>query len=242
MTELVALNGSPRGRLGNTEVLLSAFLGGAAAAGARTKVFYVKDLKVHSCVGCFTCWTKTPGRCVFHDDMPDLLDEIRAADIIVWATPLYFYGMTSILRTVMERMLPLSQPYMVRSGEHITHPPRYAGVASRQVLISNCGFPETHHFSALRELMRHLSGSDGVGLAGEILCACGPLLKSRMRPRLQWYLDAVEQAGREVVELGRIQESTTLVLARPLVDSPAEYARMVNSSWQVPGDEPPSVD
>ena len=87
--KIIALNGSPRGHKGNTEVILKQFLKGCESAGAKTETIYLKDKNIKHCCGCFTCWEKTPGKCIYKDDMEDLLVKVSKADIIVYATPLY---------------------------------------------------------------------------------------------------------------------------------------------------------
>ena len=71
--KVLAINGSPRGQFGNTEVLLKPFLEGCAEAGAEIETIYLKDKEIKHCIGCFTCWTKTPGKCIHKDDMEELL-------------------------------------------------------------------------------------------------------------------------------------------------------------------------
>ncbi|NWF91859.1 MAG: SCP2 sterol-binding domain-containing protein, partial [Syntrophaceae bacterium] len=63
--KILAIQGSPRPKASNTEVLLQEFLKGARSQGAETETIYLKEKKIHSCIGCYTCWTKTPGVCVF---------------------------------------------------------------------------------------------------------------------------------------------------------------------------------
>jgi multimeric flavodoxin WrbA len=96
--KILAIQGSPRPKVSNTEILLQQFLQGAQSQGAETETIYLKDKDIHSCVGCYTCWAKTPGVCIFKDDMPELLEKVRSCDIIVYATPLYNYNMTSLLK------------------------------------------------------------------------------------------------------------------------------------------------
>ena len=74
MKRILAINGSPRGRASNTQRLVNAFFEGAAQAGAACETLFATELDIHDCVGCFSCWNKTPGVCVFKDDMPGVLD------------------------------------------------------------------------------------------------------------------------------------------------------------------------
>jgi len=93
--KVLAINGSPRGPRGNTDRILQPFLEGAREAGAETETIYLKDKKINYCLGCFTCWTKTPGVCVHQDDMPKLLEKMRQAHVLVYASPLYIFTVTA---------------------------------------------------------------------------------------------------------------------------------------------------
>ncbi len=104
---VVAINGSPRGRDGNTERILEPFLEGTRDAGAEVETIYLKDKKINHCLGCFSCWVKTPGVCVHHDDMPEILEKVIAADMLVYATPLYCYSVTGMMKDFLDRNIPL---------------------------------------------------------------------------------------------------------------------------------------
>jgi multimeric flavodoxin WrbA len=232
--KILAVNGSPRGAKGNTERILQPFLEGAREAGAETEVVYLKGKDIKHCLGCFTCWIKTPGVCVHKDDMPELLEKVRQADIMVFATPLYVYTVSGLMKDFMDRMIPNIQPYILQCGDHFIHPPRYpGGRAGKFVLISNAGFPERHHFSGLEETFRRFTDSPDTELAGVICCAGGELLRrDALQDQLTWYLEAARKAGREVVKLGCVSSETQAVLDRPLVDDPAVYANAANAHWE----------
>lgn len=232
--KIVAFNGSPRGQKSNTDHILLPFLEGAREAGAETEVIYLKGKKINHCLGCFTCWTKTPGVCVHKkDDMPELLEKIRQADITVYATPLYIFTVTGLMKDFMDRHLPLVQPYIVKEGERYTHPSRYDEVTGRRaVLISNCGFPGLYNFSALVETFRlFLSVGEGK-MAATVLCPMGELLgQPALQSSLGWYFAAARRAGREVVELGHITPETQAILDREL--APEEtFVSMANAYWE----------
>lgn len=230
---ILAINGSPRGRRSNTDRILQPFLEGARAAGAQTETVYLADLKINPCLGCFTCWTKTPGVCVHKDDMADLLPKLRRADVVVYATPLYVFTVSGLMKDFMDRQLPNLDPHIVRRGQHYIHPPRHPDGPPRQkvVLISNCGFPERHHFSALVETFRRFTDNPDTELAATILCAGGELLaQEALRESLQWYPDAAHRAGEEMARYGHILPETQAVLDTPLAE-PEVYANMANLWW-----------
>jgi multimeric flavodoxin WrbA/putative sterol carrier protein len=228
--KILAIQGSPRPKVSNTEILLREFLKGAQSQGAETETIYLKDKDIHSCVGCYTCWAKTPGVCVFKDDMPQLLEKVRHCDIIVYATPLYNYNMTALLKAFQERLLPLLDPHLIKTGETYRHPQRYI-VNRKMVLISTCGFPEVSHFDGLRQVFRHMERNGGVPIIGELLMPGGELLKqSGMQENVQGVLKTAFRAGVEVIKEGRVSNQTEMEIHKPLVP-PDVLAEMANLWW-----------
>ncbi len=237
---ILAVNGSPHGPRGNTEAILQPFLEGARQAGAQTETVYLKDKHIEHCIGCFSCWLNRPGVCVHKDDMPALLEQVRQADVLVLATPLYVFTFSGLLKDFLDRIsIPVQMPQIVRIGDQYVHPMRYADEwPKRLVLISNAGFPGAQHFDGLKETMRTWARLPGFDLAGMICCAAGPLLKQpALQESLAWYVDAARRAGQEMVEQGEISAQTSKILARQLAE-PAVYATLTNVDWQSQGVEP----
>jgi len=100
--KILAISGSPR-KNGNTVLLLERALEGAREAGAETELFSVagKDFK-----GCDACWAcmKT-GVCHIKDDLAPLYDLMAEADGLIFGTPIYFWGMTSQMKAVIDRSI-----------------------------------------------------------------------------------------------------------------------------------------
>ena len=228
--KILAVQGSPRPRTSNTETLLREFLKGVEDEGAATETVYLKGKEIHSCVGCYTCWTKTPGTCVFKDDMPELLEKVKTCDVMVYATPLYNYNMTALLKAFQERLLPLLDPHFVKEGDTYCHPQRYQQ-KRKIVLVSNCGFPEVSHFDGLKAVFRLLTKQGGAPLVGQILMPAGELLKQdALRSKLKPILEAVYRAGVELVRNGRVSEETEAIIQTPIVHAD-DIASMANLSW-----------
>ena len=228
--KILAIQGSPRPKASNTEILLQECLKGAQSQGAETETIYLKEKEIHSCVGCYTCWAKTPGVCIFKDDMPELLEKVRTCDILVYATPLYNYNMTSLLKAFQERLLPLIDPHLIKGGDTYRHPQRYEA-NRKMVLISTCGFPEISHFDGLRHVFSHIERSGQVPTVGELLMPAGELLKHEgLREKAQATLQAAYRAGIEVVRDGKVSKETEKQVQRPLI-APDEMAEMANLWW-----------
>lgn len=100
---VLILSASPR-KAGNSDLLCDAFAQGAKEAGHTVEKIYVQDQKIGGCMACYGCRGK--GVCVQEDDMAPILDKLVAADIIVLATPVYFYAMDGQLKILIDRTLP----------------------------------------------------------------------------------------------------------------------------------------
>lgn len=231
--KIIAFNSSPRAERGNTSIIVEAFLEGCRGAGAETEHVYLAKKKIAPCMGCFSCWTKTPGVCVIKDDMKDLLKKSLEADVVAYATPLYVDNVSGIMKNFMDRGIPTALPQFEKDAEgRMRHPERAAKVA-RSVVISNSGFPQRDQFDVLRLLFRRLAGLGHSELIGEIYRDEGELLRNAsgaLRPIVDKYKELVKKAGREVVEKGRLSEATMKELEKPLIPY-EDYIKNANESW-----------
>lgn len=100
---VLAIEGSPR-KGGNSDLLCDAFLRGAAAAGHTTEKIYVQDLHLGPCLACYGC--RNTSKCVQKDGMDAVLAKMVEADVIVLATPVYFYSLSGQLKVLIDRTLP----------------------------------------------------------------------------------------------------------------------------------------
>jgi multimeric flavodoxin WrbA len=97
---VLGIYGSPR-KGGNTDLMMDAFLEGAARAGAELRRFYVRDLSISGCLECAYCDKK--GECVQEDDMSTIYPMIESVPRIVVASPIFFYGVTGQLKLLIDR-------------------------------------------------------------------------------------------------------------------------------------------
>ena len=105
--KLLGLSFSPR-KQGNTEQLMEKVFSGARQQGAATELYRVADRDIKPCSGCGSCF-KT-GACSIQDAMQEVYEKMLEADGILFATPVYFYNMTSQGKTVIDRTIALLSP------------------------------------------------------------------------------------------------------------------------------------
>ena len=98
--KILIISGSPR-KGGNTELLAEAFAKGASKHH-QVEIVSVRDYKVNPCLGCNACF-KTNGICAQKDDMSPIYEKMNQADMLVIASPVYFYGISAQLKAVIDR-------------------------------------------------------------------------------------------------------------------------------------------
>ena len=101
--KVLVLSGSPR-KGGNSDTLCEQFIKGAIESGHAAEKIYVGDYKIGFCKACYAC--KKNGVCAQKDDMSVILDKMVEADVIVMATPVYYYTMNGQMKTLIDRALP----------------------------------------------------------------------------------------------------------------------------------------
>lgn len=237
--KIFVINGSPKGTAGNTYRLTTAFLKGIRKGlsdiGEEAAVKEVQTARadIRPCLGCFSCWKKTPGQCCIRDDMQEIIENILWADVILWSFPLYYFSVPGGLKNVIDRQLPMVLPFMSEREGQIGnggHPSRYDMSGKRTVVISTCGFYTAQgNYDGVTSLFDHLCGR---GQYETILCGQGELFRvPALSQRTEEYLGYVETAGDEYVK-GGIGENTREKLSELLY--PREtFEGWADASWGI---------
>ena len=101
--KVIILNGAAR-KNGSTAKLVDAFTEGAASAGNEVKTFYLDGMDIHSCKGCLRAGRDPKSPCSQKDDMDQIYAAFADADVVVFASPVYFWTITGPLKTVADRL------------------------------------------------------------------------------------------------------------------------------------------
>ena len=86
----------------NSHALAEQFAKGAEAAGHQVELVSLRGKVIRFCVGCLSC--QQTGACVFKDDVPAIMESVLNADVVCWATPIYYYEMSGQMKTLIDRM------------------------------------------------------------------------------------------------------------------------------------------
>jgi multimeric flavodoxin WrbA len=236
--KIVVIQGSPRKEgTSKTDILAKAFIEGARKAGAESETIYLREKKIKQCQGCYTCWTKTPGKCIFNDDAADIMKKSNEADLVVFASPLYHFGIIALMKKYIERTLPMIQPFLItREDGKTTHPHRKEYKDTKNiVIIGVCGFPEVAHFGAFSANFHYISnagGDHGYNIVAEIY---RPLSEVLNNPFYQAETDRIlklaQTAGYDVVKKGFIDASVINEIADVRLNK-KEVFEMANLAWE----------
>ncbi|MBQ0114029.1 MAG: flavodoxin family protein [Bacteroidales bacterium] len=101
MKKVVVISTSLRAR-SNSDMLADKFIEGAKAAGNDIEKITLKDKDIRFCRGCFACAELK--KCVINDDVNAIMEKVLNADVVVWATPIYYYEMSGQMKTLIDRM------------------------------------------------------------------------------------------------------------------------------------------
>ena len=113
MSRILILTGSPR-RNGNTDRLAQSFAKGAEESN-QVEIVSVCDYKVNPCIGCNSCFSREGNRCFQNDDMTAIYEKLSQADILIIASPVYFYGISSQLKAIIDRLhTPLRNSFNIK--------------------------------------------------------------------------------------------------------------------------------
>ena len=113
MSRIVILVGSIR-KGGNTDLLAQAFAEGAGKNNM-VEIVSVADYKVNPCIGCNSCFTREGNQCFQKDDMTEIYEKLKSADMVVIASPVYFYGISAQLKAIVDRLhTPMRNEFQVK--------------------------------------------------------------------------------------------------------------------------------
>lgn len=230
--KILALNSSPRNeKSSKTSQMLEALIHGMRDSGAEVETVFLYKKNIKSCIGCESCTTKTPGKCILNDDMSrELYDKWIKSDLVVYASPIYHSSLNAKMKTFIERTYPNLDPIFkwqknnVKVSFRQNHP--------KVVVLSVGAFPEMSNFAPVKAWVQHMFNN--TNRFQSLLCSeiYRPMAQGLSFPAFQEtaadIISATTQAGKEIVQTGTISEPTLKRISQPFTDDLAGYYSMVN--------------
>jgi NAD(P)H-dependent FMN reductase len=230
--KLLAINGSHRGDKGHTRYLLDLLFQGASEAGAECEIVTLAKYKINRCLSCGECHgAEHYLQCAYRDrdDVASIFDRIAKSDVVIYATPVYVFGMSGLLKTFLDRLYSTSdvnQVMLTQSGllfHHIDH-----AVCSKPFVSLVCcdnleDETPRNALSYFRAFARFMDAPH----VGELVRNGGKLAgyghdseKRKKLPCLDQIYAAYIQAGRELALEGRINLRTQRIANQEIIPVP----------------------
>lgn len=231
---VLVINASLKGESSHSKMVADSFVSGIESAGdIKVTTIELGKMNIGHCRGCFYCWKVKPGSCVIDDDMTYIREQILANDVIVFAFPLYFFGVSSLLKTMLDRLLPLKMPYkgrLAKEDDLIIMDFRYDLSKKKLVLVSSCAHASTDYvYDSVKLQFDMICGR---GNYSTVFCPQGEILMlPQMQPILKAYLDKVKAAGVEFASDGKLSDETTKKVCAPLIPVRA-VEKMMTGYWE----------
>lgn len=236
--KVIAINGSPKNKKASTTFhMLDPFLQGMAQAGAKTEIINLGEFNIQRCLGCVSCFIKTPGKCVINDDVAIIKEKCATADLIVFGTPLYNFSMTGLLKDFCDRGLASVEPWFVADDERngdTYHPSRNQKKSKKIFLVSPCAFPEFNNFDALVHTFKVIAQKSNNKYLGEILRPGSLALKfEATQKQAESYYELLKPAGKQLIEDEKIDEAIMAKLRENIFPGDADaYREFVNKCFE----------
>lgn len=230
--KIVAINASHRGEKGFTQFLLDKIANGTKQEGGSFETIVLASHKINHCTGCQVCHTeKSYLKCIYEerDDVREIFAKMRGADIIFFATPVYLFSMSGLLKVFLDRIHATGDSgklQLSRSGlffHHIDHK-----LCSKPfALLVCCDNLEDETPSNVISYFRTYSKFMDAPMVGTLVRKTGKLIghgkspeKEKQYPKIYDVYEAFQQAGRELATLGKIHPKTQTRTNQQIINGP----------------------
>lgn len=232
MIKILAINSSHRGNKGYTQFLIDKFFSGAEKAGAECETTVLTQYKINRCLGCRICHKENHYlKCVYEekDDIKLIFDKMREADILIFATPIYIFNMSGLMKTFLDRITSTADSEIMTISESglFFHNIDKQLVSKPFVLITCQDNFEDETSANVVSYFKTFSNFLDAPLAGIIRRKSGGLVghgkdteKEKQYPKIKDVYSSIEKAGFELVKEGRISTKTQKVCNQNIINMP----------------------
>ena len=223
--KILAINGSHRGRQGCTQLLLDKMSEGVRAEGAEFETVVLAEKKINSCLACDFCSKPaTRGHCIYEqeDDIKDIFDQMRLADIVVYGSPVYVFSLSGRMKTFMDRFncTGTGEGLCLTESGLIFHPADKRVIGKPLVILTLCANIEQETVKNTLSYFSTFARYVDAPIVGTLVRKMSMLLEQKDSPLVQEVLAAYVQAGRELVLQKKISSKTERKANQPLLKIP----------------------
>jgi multimeric flavodoxin WrbA len=221
--KVLVLSCSPRNKTGTTYFMVEQLVKGMEKAGAEVEVLFPAKMKINPCIGCFKCWVNSTKECIYHekDDMRIILEKYHEVDLVVWATPVYHYHVTTAMKTVMDRLFINTDPHFIEVDGHYRHPRKWERIPYYAVLAVG-GFPKINIFEPIQSTFKSIANHAGIKIIAELYRHTSMffLIDDFKMKKKDEVLESLEKAGFEMIKYQKVNKKTKKIFEQEIIDVP----------------------
>jgi len=229
---ILAINGSHRGDNGYTQIIIDKFFEGVKQLNAECDTIVLKNHKINQCLGCRACHKPEHYlKCVYDekDDVKGIFDKMREADILVFATPIYIFTMTGLMKVFLDRITSTADSSIMttsNSGLFFHHIDKKL-ISKPFILITTQNNLENETSKNVESYFKTFSSFLDAPFVGYIRRQTGSLIgygkdseKEKQYPIITYVNASIRKAGYETVKYGRIKRQTENQCNRKIISMP----------------------
>jgi multimeric flavodoxin WrbA len=212
--KIVAFNGSPKGSHSNTNTMIHALLEGFVTHENSVETIQLADKSIKYCKGCYSCWSKTPGICVHHDDMQQIITDMRNADYLIFGSPLFLNNVSGTLKVFFDRLTAAGGDPTNKSESSDMKAPKY-------IMVSNCGYDYRGQFDIISLWINRVASMTKAKVAAEFYTTDGKVLSSPTKEQSASrsnYLSYLKECGNDLRLKGELNEEHKGLLNRSILE------------------------
>jgi len=230
--KIIAINGSHTGKRGYTHFLIEKLFSGARNKGANCEEITLAELKINICKGCGVCnKEKHLLKCIYEekDDVTMIFNKMREADIIIYATPIYVFNMSGLMKVFLDRMNSTGNSNdfnLSESGLFFHHISKDIYSKPFVTLICHDSF-ENETSKSVVTYFKTFSKFMDAPQVGTIIRRSGKVTdhgkspeKEKLYPKILGSYNALELAGKELVNKGFIKKRTQKIASQDIIPVP----------------------
>ena len=224
--KVLAINGSHRGRRGCTQFLLDKMAAGVVEAGGHFETAVLAEKKINTCLACDVCSKpETMGRCVYEekDDVKEIFDRMRAADIVIYATPAYIFNLTGLMKVFLDRInsTGIESRLCLSDSGLIFHPVDKQVTGKPMVILTLCANIEPETLKNIVDYFKTYAKFVDAPVVGVLARKMAPQLMENPEGEAEKsVLQAFVQAGRELATQKKIDRCTEKAASRSTLGVP----------------------
>ncbi|TVQ16462.1 MAG: flavodoxin family protein [Bacteroidetes bacterium] len=154
--QITILNGAPDP--GENDLAhFTTFITEVAGAGNEIQYFPLANMQIKHCTGCWTCWWKTPGLCIWQDDADTIFESVINSDLVVFASPILAGFTSSLLKRLQDRLIVLIHPYIQLVQGECHHRKRYDSYPDFGLLLSKDADSDEEDIQIITDIYKRLA-------------------------------------------------------------------------------------